>query len=547
MDDSFSEESDETKIARLKREIRCLKMRNEDLIDELTDSRGELNACNQIFHDISTLRKPFSQPPPEILHSIFERTIPPSFLISSSDSFLPNSLWCHVQEQKHAILNVCRTWYMVGLPFLYEVVSIRRIYQLSHLLRTLKYSSLSLKEMIQKVEVLCLTPDWYRQHLEYQLKGLFDICPRISSFSYASESPRCPLPPTIQLTALVVPNITHLELITYIEFDSLQNLLHLASPHVVSLSILSPPAPSDTAIVDTLFRRLEDLTLWERGGGVGPFIRSWKLPRLKRLTFDSDFGEVRLKKFCEVHGAGLQYLHFTRANYTLEGCWHTDLHYRPRLFPDLSESCPILQHIVVPLLAEPLIYKSVKWVDVWVSDRTLNEAQIVRNSLQSTALSANFNLPALKGVRLLPYSELEPRLNLPLLLPPTLVSTTSDSFAIRLSSDVIIRHDVGEIRWIKPACAGHLDEADLKAQKRNDALEEEIDEPNDTLEEDNDDSDSDSDGSFIPDDSDSEDGTDYSSDGSTDQDWDPITKELVVKDWMLMDGLDTDFLRLHDL
>ncbi|KDR85849.1 hypothetical protein GALMADRAFT_234956 [Galerina marginata CBS 339.88] len=543
MEDALSEEPDETKIARLKREIRSLKMKNEDLIDELTDSKGELNACNQIFHDLSTLRKPFSQPPPEILHSIFERAIPPSFIISSSDSFLPNSLWCHVQAQKHAVLNVCRTWYMIGLPFLYEVVSIRRIYQLAHLLRTLKYSSLNLKEMIKKVEVLCVTPDWYRQHFEYQLKVLFDLCPRLSSFSYASESPRCPLPPTIQLAALVVvPNITHLELITYIEFDSLQNLLQHASPHVVSLSIFAPPNPNGTAVLDILFRRLEDLTLW-KWDDPKPFVHDWKIPHLKRLTFDSHFGEVKLIKFCEVHGAGLQYLHFTRANYVSEGWWHPPLPYKPRVFPDLSDSCPILQHIVLPPPSERLIHKNVKWVDVWVSDRTLDEARTVRNSLQSA------NLPALKGVRLLPYSELGHRLNLPLLLPPTLVSTTSDSFAIHLSSDVAICHDVGEIRWIKPPCAGDLDEDDLKAQEHNDTSEEEIDEPNDTLEEDIDDGDSvsDSDGSFIPDESDSEDGTDYSSDGSADQDWDPVTKELLVKDWILMDGLETGFSPLHDL
>ncbi|KDR85844.1 hypothetical protein GALMADRAFT_389329 [Galerina marginata CBS 339.88] len=533
MDDSLSEKSDKRKTARIKRKIPSLKMKTEGLADELTDSQGELNACNQMFDDVPTLRKPFSQPPPEILHLIFERTIPPSSLIGSSDSdsFLPNSLWYHVQAQKHAVLNVCRTWYMIGLPFLYEVVSIRRVYQLSRLLRTLmiKYSSLNLKDTIKKVEVLCVTPSWYQAHFEYQLKALFDICPRISSFSYASGSLRCPLPPAIQLTALV-PNIAHLELITSLEFKTLQNLLELASPHVVSLSI-APPARIDTAVLDILFRCLEDLTLWE-WGSLSPFIHNWKFPRLKRLTCNGNFGEKKLKEFCSVHGAGLQYLHLTldRANYPCEGFWQSELHCKPMCFPDLSDSCPILQHIVLPAHSEPLIHKSVKWVDVWVSDRTLDEAQTVRNSLRSA------NLPALKGVRLLPYSELEPRLSLPLLLPPTLVSTTSDSFAIRLSSDVVIRHDVGEIRWIKPPCAGDFDEDDVKAMERHDTSEEEVD-----------DGYSDSDGSFIPDESNSEGGTDYSSDGSADQDWDPVTKKLSVKDWMLMDGLETDFSWLHDL
>ncbi|KDR85850.1 hypothetical protein GALMADRAFT_132493 [Galerina marginata CBS 339.88] len=482
MDNSLSEKSDKRKIARIKHKIRPLKMKNE---------------------------KPFSQPPPEILHSIFERAIPSSSLISSSDSLMPNSLWCHVQEQKHAVLAVCRTWYMVGLPFLYEVVSIRRIYQLSHLLRTLKYSSLNLKEMIKKVEVLCITPSCFGQAFEYQLKALFDICTRISSFSYASGSLRRPLAPAIQLTALV-PNIAHLELITPLEFKTLQNLLQLASPHVVTLTVAPPTWTwTEPASLDILFRRLEDLTLLGTCS-LWPWIHDWKFPRLKCLTFDSELGEERLKEFCSAHGAGLQYLHLTRANYPWEGFWHSKLHNKPRCFPDLSDSCPILQHIVLPPLSEPLIHKSVKWVDVWVSDRTLDEAQTARNSLQSA------NLPALKGVRLLPYSELEPRLSLPLLLSPILVPTTSDSFAIRLSSDVVIHHDVGEIRWIKPPCAGDL-------------------------EEDDDDGYSDSDGSFIPDESNSEDSTDYSSDGSADQDWDPVTKRLVVKDWMLMDGLETDF------
>ncbi|KDR85836.1 hypothetical protein GALMADRAFT_132480 [Galerina marginata CBS 339.88] len=523
-------------VARLKREIRTLKIQNEDLLYALADSKDELDASLRTMNEISSLRKPFSQPPPEILQMIFERAIPPHFFIDSSFSFLPNSLWCQVQEQKHALLNVCRAWYRIGLPFLYANVSIRRIPQLLNLLRTLSNSSpnLNLKEIIRTVEILCPIPVSYGHRFEQQLQVLFAICPRISSCSFVSQVSPLGLPPSVLFCALVL-NVTHLKLNEGVELDTLRNILQLVSPYIVSLSLYSPSAVRDKSITipDINFNYLEDLSLWAGGDG-SAFIHKWNMPCLRRLTFDGNFGDEELKYFCDLYGATLQYLHFTRGYFCTWALTpgfprFLQLRYSPIDFPDLSKSCPVLEHLVLPPFTRPLPYSGIKWLDVWVSENCPGELEQVRSEIQGA------NWPALKGVRLLPYSPPDNRHDLPLILPPTLVPTPMHTFSIQLSN-LVIRHDVGEIRYIGPPRTGYLDNDDWDAFKDPENSDDEREEGN----ADKDSSDS-SDGSYIAGESDSEE-SDFSYCSIDWNEGSPNQFRATIADWELENDSETDFL-----
>ncbi|KAF8178547.1 hypothetical protein K438DRAFT_1843928 [Mycena galopus ATCC 62051] len=56
----------------------------------------------------------FMQPPQEILRTIFEFVVPPSFLLDPMISYGPESPWCQSVRAKKALINVCWTWHHAG-------------------------------------------------------------------------------------------------------------------------------------------------------------------------------------------------------------------------------------------------------------------------------------------------------------------------------------------------------------------------------------------------------------------------------------------------
>ncbi|KDR85872.1 hypothetical protein GALMADRAFT_390556 [Galerina marginata CBS 339.88] len=384
---------------------------------------------------------------------IFERTIPPHFLVDSSTSFSINSVWCRVQQQKNSIVNVCRTWYTVGIPFLYADVSIRRVYQLPNLLRTLNNSSpnLNLKETIRSVHFYCVVPVRYEQQFERQLKVLFDICPRITSCSFASQwSPFC-LPDAAPWYA-VVPNITHLYLHYTIEADLLERLVEVVSHYLLSLSFRVPGNHSSVAqIPPRNFTHLEDLTVWVATelavNYTEAVTRAWKMPHLKRLTVQGELPEGALQHLCEAYGTGLQYLHIT-AHIDTSWAWYL---WETTPLPDLLVLCPVLEHIVLsPQLFGTFEHKCIKWIDIWTSAEYGGDVDEMKTKI------ASWKLPALNGVRTLPYDLHELPLTVPFLIPPTLVSNALETFSIEFL-DVVIRHEVGKLSYIQQGLAGGAD------------------------------------------------------------------------------------------
>ncbi|KDR85871.1 hypothetical protein GALMADRAFT_390559 [Galerina marginata CBS 339.88] len=494
MDDSSSLERE---VKRLKRELRAMKMEKEDLMDEVTDLQHELDFCHQTL----ALRKPFSQPPPEILYMIFERAILPSFLVSSSDSFVPNSFWCKVQQQKYSIINVCRTWYTTGLPFLYANVFIRRVYQLSKLLKTLRLSSpnQNLKEMIKTIEFNCFVPVWYTGRYEQELTAIFNTCPSITSYTFGSQLSSFHLPLAAPFCA-VVPKITDLCLHYDIDMRTLENIVELAPPHLVSLSFKVLQRHLDPGPPSCLFPRLDAITIWFSSPQVAPsleaYVGVWKMPHLRRLTVKRRLPATTLELLCDAYGSNLQYLHLA----THRDSWIRRTMDLDSKLPDLSHSCPPLKHIVLtPDYSKMFTHKGIEWVDVWAADETLSDVRTWRRDL----IRRKSDLPRLKGVRILPYQLHELPLSLPLLFPPALVSTPEDSFAFHFS-DVVIQHEVGELCYRQPDWVADLGEIGLSTPE-----------------------DSSNDG-YSSNESDSEDGS-YSSDRSCN--WEVGSDKGITKDW----------------
>jgi hypothetical protein len=308
------------------------------------------------------LRKPFEQPPPEILQVIFEHAIPPNFLTDLTASFSPNSLWCRVLQQKLSLLSVCQAWYRIGIPFLYEDVSIRRIYQLGNLLHTLGSSDSSyLKDLIKTLNMHCFVPHLFHGVFKMQLTQLFEICPRLTSFSHTS-------PPSLAALPSLPPTLTHLELGEEINPSVLQEVLESLSPNLISLSIYITDLHDSNSYS---FPRLESLSFvigisrWELRSEV-----RWELPRLRYLTVRMLFWPVtfswnHLGPFLKKNGAQLKSFHIHP---------ETDCRCMSEFIVEIEgilELCPSLERFVLHPRPVPATHQRIKWFragnDIWDS------------------------------------------------------------------------------------------------------------------------------------------------------------------------------------
>jgi len=333
--------------------------------------------------ELGAPRRPFEQPPPEILQVIFERVIPPNFLADLSTSFSPNSLWCRVLQQKLSLLNVCWAWYRIGISFLYEDVAIRRIYQLGNLLRTLESSDSSyLKDMIKTLDVHCFIPRSFYGVFKMQLNQLFKICPRLTSFSHTSPCH----PPSLAALPSLPQTLTHLELGEGIDLPILQEVLKSLSTNLVSLSIYITDLHDSNSYS---FPRLESLSI-----NRNQLFSSWELPSLRSLTLRMNFWPQSfswddLRPFLEKNGAQLKFFHIhpetecgCMSEFTIE-------------IENILKSCPSLERFVLhPRPVPPITHQSIKWFRV---GSYLWDLRLPHTRSQHRIVTAAF--PSLKTLR----------------------------------------------------------------------------------------------------------------------------------------------------
>ncbi|KAF9527353.1 hypothetical protein CPB83DRAFT_895367 [Crepidotus variabilis] len=230
--------------------------------------------------------------PKEILWLIFQRAIPPKYLL---DSFLcagQDSPWALTLELKKNLTLICRSWYDVATSILYEDVTIRRLPQIKCLLRTLESSSgKGLGKLVKSLELKCFIPQGsvainFRQTLQV----LFAHCIALNHFSYFSP---CPPPSAVFQIDNPLPNtITELHLDILVDFETIRwvvghlqkglRYLRLGVP----LDILPSPVDQPTF----RFPYLHTLWLETMNHQWGPELRqisAWTFPALQQLIISN--------------------------------------------------------------------------------------------------------------------------------------------------------------------------------------------------------------------------------------------------------------------
>ncbi|CAA7262249.1 unnamed protein product [Cyclocybe aegerita] len=499
-------------IAKLTDKIATLQAENERLLRELHPTQDEFSddGATHVGDDTvikkdlvmkvegeqptsatGSLRAQFTpELPPEIWNCIFQRSIPPSWLLDPSLSLGPSSSWSAALRLKKSIVAVSKAWYDMGLPFLYEDICIRRVQQFKTLHTTISRSPTKFTSLVKTLNVICFVPEVFQDNFTKQLVAFFSICPRISAVAFASFAV---LPVKVDI-AVLPSSVTRLRLAGLPNCERLVDALKQSHQNLSSLWLCLPSLDSIPVLGSKVaMPRLDSLILehnkaGERGGVRFAFLtRHFEFPKLSKCTIyqtseikASDEGlATTIVAFLSKHGVNLKYLNFH----------HTMLRLLPPGFASnlhrLSRYCPHLEHLNMPISIitsnanwlGSFAHPTLKWIDL--SHPPLLTA---RDSL-STITLLHRNIPALDGVRMLS--------DLPMVahewlqrFPPDSVRIPTQAFAIDFAPNQLL-HGTNYVYWQRPqwSAAGwtcddgftanlrDLDWPDVRCERREDGFE----------------------------------------------------------------------------
>ncbi|KAJ3515205.1 hypothetical protein NLJ89_g1905 [Agrocybe chaxingu] len=370
--------------------------------------------------------------PPEIWYSIFERTIPPNWLLDPSISLGYDSSWSVALRLK------------------------KNIVMLQMLLRTIRNSPYKYGDLTKALNILCYISEAFVNRFAKYLTVLFFLCPRLESFACTSL---IPLP---QQAVIPMPpqSVTRLQLSSVISWETIKSLLNETRTTLTSLWLqmpettpeLVPDAPISLSRLSSLVLECKLKPGNRRGHDVNFLRRQFDFPGLLKITLcqltvgGMEQGiEDAVIAFLERHGAELVFLNL-HPSFSL-------------LLPDtffyrllrLQKISPHLERFIMPL---PFVVKNKNWLERF-SHPKLQWLDFCHppNAIPDTVGLSNISvprgdLPALRGSRVLsclPHVSYEWLPD----FPPEAVRTANESFAINFYPSQLI-HSVDYIYWLRP-------------------------------------------------------------------------------------------------
>ncbi|KAF9057251.1 hypothetical protein BJ165DRAFT_18889 [Panaeolus papilionaceus] len=355
------------------------------------------------------------QPPPEVWNEIFLRCLPPPELVDTSRCFtMSNSPWNEATRQKKAIVQVCWSWYEIGLPLLYEDICIFRPHQLPLLLEAMKESRYRTRRRIKRVLLSVLVPDRLRFTFLEHLRNLVELSPSLISFDFRPCQERLSDWKNTGLYFGIRSNITHLTLTEQVPFDVRHDILSSVTDTLTHLNVYDFGGDSYLT-----FPMLVDFTLHatiEVIYDVTPeFLvsKTYTFPIVERLTIvlpKGPLGQLSIvPSFCKDYSASIRMLQIQEPQGMDGLSVYSSNRFHPlgidRMQPIL-DSCPMLEHLILhPAMSFPIKHPRVQWVDIWEPTTTLSEPQDYLDhfvKLKDNITKEHF--PNLKGLRTLGLS-----------------------------------------------------------------------------------------------------------------------------------------------
>ncbi|PPQ64850.1 hypothetical protein CVT24_008217 [Panaeolus cyanescens] len=367
----------------------------------------------------------------------------------------------HPRPKILPLLNVCKSWYLAGLPLLYRNLLITRCVQLERLLVTLENPANSaISSWIESIEIRDVIPKEISSSVfQNGIRALLQMCPNLTTYAYQSSFRHSKLPVYASSYPSLLPPITHLQLQWVLSPTELESALRETAGSLQSLHMSFTymveykqwPAMSFT------FPRLDTLLLPQTSAAVG-ICTGWNMPSLTRLLLyvdnsgpyreqqpiylegfrrrdlwgiDKEKGEAFFKKF----GSTLKVLEIYR----------NDFLKRPGLDDQLVSQflahVPGLEHLILhlehnsyhelPFNFWHFRHANVKYVDVWADESvafTLQETlalgrlplapEVEWGSQMENRSDSTIPFPAARGFRIFPKT-LGSWNHLPVVIPPS--------------------------------------------------------------------------------------------------------------------------------
>ncbi|PPR07598.1 hypothetical protein CVT24_006969 [Panaeolus cyanescens] len=409
--------------------------------------------------------KRFSHPASEILHEIFLHALPHPDFIDPSLWSGGKSVWREGIRVKKSIMFVCRTWYTIAMPLLYQDVSISRFPQLVLLVTSLRESKMDLKKHVKRCRfgayldtILDDDNDVLLQQFHNQLEQMFELCDSLQSIDFHSP---LPIPFPINLPSLISAHVTSITLGKEVTQEQTFGILNDVASQLVQLSCYDFPFDKNWELT---LEALVDLTLIYDRHGNSPqgtedprsICLNITCPIIQCITF-VNYGNKytnHCSSFLETHGQTLKVLQlqfpqlaFFTSSISIVYPAHSRLGEKRTIIQPLLDLCPALEHLILlPNAHFPLYHPTVQWIDVWEPTCDLSEPKL-EYFWEFKATLTRRNFPQLKGVRTIAPAlrPLYPRIAL--LVPPSL--SAQPGFAPCNIGNTVdgrrIQHDVGRL------------------------------------------------------------------------------------------------------
>ena len=340
----------------------------------------------------------------------------PSILIGE------NSSWLRIMRSKKGLPLICKALHWSGMKALYSDIVLWRMGQIVALANTLRLPDIGspLSLAIRHISMVsCPIVDSCTDLVRGDIAWIMSNCPMIRSFAYHIHPsfPLIDMPASggsEQFGGMLNPSwffydesggrepllshdgcshrLRHLDLSIDLRLEKALQGLHIVLQHASALSTLrltqcrsaqpeifqaraDTPTPNTTLYLPSLTELKIDVA---GHGYLQQYIYArWDMPRLERLTIrldDSGSGNdapLLLRRF----GAHLVYVHL------LCGLRAADGNACRNILSELDATCPVIEHLVLPLLPHSKFgfpskfvvrSRTLRWLDMWLSSRHLS-------------------------------------------------------------------------------------------------------------------------------------------------------------------------------
>ncbi|KAF9237468.1 hypothetical protein BU15DRAFT_48717, partial [Melanogaster broomeanus] len=382
---------------------------------------------------------PISSLPFELLHLILEYAIPPHLFLNPWVGWGPSSAWCLAMRQLRYFMLVSRWWREVGIDLLYCHVVIRRIGQLTTLLRSLEASP-QLGPFVRSLRINCFVSPEHELDFQDHLNRVCILCTQNTHLilNHRTDAYDHGVP---KIDGNILSSIVTLSIGWDYDFPLVISLL-VQCKNLTRLTIdFDYATPNDIPIQLPLLEELHcpvDLAV---------ICRQWSLPRLRRLSFshyEPYILDTRHYPFLHEHGKKLTYLDVSWPFALADSILFLDHGYEA--IQPLLDICPSLKHLVIVDYhdIECLSHPTLEYLDIWRDFIGIEFEGMAEIGLSSFSKK---HLPSLRKTRLLHESLRNlsgDSKRLPILVPPDFVGDKSVEWVypgVRvMHSSTLMRH-----------------------------------------------------------------------------------------------------------